>query len=120
MGSTTTFEVRGVRSELALFTSFYLSSIASRAPRVLRAARWPRITNYDDRWSWIVGSVVPKFRRLDADMRLVDASLRRIFADGRTYSSLPCVVPSDALTDPASVVAGLCCPNAQTYQDLAA
>ena len=93
MGSTTTFEVRGVRGELAFFTSFYLSSIASRAPHVLRAATWPRITNYDDRWSWIVGSVVPKFRRLDADRRLVDASLRRIFADGRTYSSLPCVVP---------------------------
>ena len=100
MGSTTTFDVRGVRSELAYFTSFYLSSIATRAPRVLRAARWPRITNYDDRWSWIVRSVVPKFRRLDADMRLVDVSLRRIFADGRTYSLLPCVVPRDALTRP--------------------
>jgi len=93
MGSTTTFDVRGVRSELAYFTSFYLSSIATRAPRVPRAARWPRITNYDDRWSWIVRSVVPKFRRLDTDMRLVDVSLRRIFADGRTYSLLPCVVP---------------------------
>jgi hypothetical protein len=56
-------------------------------------------------------------------MRLVDASLRRIFADGRTYSSLPCVVPRGAVSDPidpASVVAGLCCPNAQTYQHLAA
>ena len=41
-------------------------------------------------------------------------------ADGRTYSMLPCVVPRDALTDPASVVAGPCCPNAQTYGHLAA
>ena len=120
MGSTTTFDVRGVRSELAYFTSFYLSSIATRAPHVPRAARWPRITNYDDRWSWIVRSVVPKFRRLGADMRLVDVSLRRIFADGRTYSLLPCVVPREALTDPASVVADLCCPNARTYEHAAA
>ena len=80
-----------------------------------RATRWPRITDYDDRWNWIVRSVVPRFRRLDADMRLIDASLRRIFAEGRTYSSMPCVVPHAPLTDPASVVAGLCCPNAQTY-----
>jgi hypothetical protein len=109
-----------VRGELSYFTSFYLSSIATRAPHVPRAARWPRITNYDDRWSWIVRSVVPKFRRLDADMRLVDVSLRRIFDDGRTYSLLPCVVPRDASTDPAWVVAGLCCPNAHTYGHLAA
>jgi hypothetical protein len=53
-------------------------------------------------------------------MRLVDVSLRRIFADGRTYSLLPCVVPLEALTDPASVVADLCCPNAQTYGHAAA
>ena len=73
------------RSELASSPR----STSPRSPRgahVPRAARWPRITNYDDRWSWIVRSVVPKFRRLDADMRLVDVSLRRIFADGRTYS----------------------------------
>ena len=85
-----------------------------------RALVQPHFTNYDDRWSWIVGSVVPKFRRLDADMRLVDVSLPRIFADGRTYSLLPCVVPRDAMSDPASVVAGLCCPNARTYGHLAA
>ena len=41
MGSTTTFDVRGVRSELAYFTSFYLSSIATRAPHV-RARRGGR------------------------------------------------------------------------------
>ena len=115
MGSTTTFEVRGARQELTYFTSFYLSSIAKRIPHLLRTKGWPRITNYDDRWNWIVSSVVPRFRRLDADLRLIDASLRRIFDEGRTYSSMPCVVPKAPLDSPALVVATLCCPNAQTY-----
>ena len=115
MGSTTTFEVRGARRELAYFTSFYLSSVAKRIPHILRANGWPRITNYDDRWNWIVSSVVPRFRRLDADRHLIDVSLRRIFDEGRTYSSMPCVVPHAPLNSPALVVATLCCPSAQTY-----
>ena len=38
-------------------------------------------------------SIVPRFRRFDADMRLVDASLRRIFDEARDYASNPCVLP---------------------------
>ena len=83
MGATTTFEVRGVRQEAAYFTSFYVSSLATRIPHAFRAKGWPRIADYDDRWSWIVTSVVPRFRRLDAHLALVDASLRRIFDEGR-------------------------------------
>ena len=116
MGSTTTFEVHGVRQEAAYFTSFYVSSLAARIPHAFRAKGWPRITDYDDRWSWIVTSVVPRFRRLDAHLPLIDASLRRIFDEGRVYSSMPCVVPHLPLTDPALAVADLCCPNAQTYR----
>ena len=115
MGATTTFEVRGVRQEAAYFTSFYVSSLATRIPHAFRAKGWPRITDYDDRWSWIVTSVVPRFRRLDAHMALVDASLRRIFDEGRTYSAMPCVVPLAPLTSPAMVLDTLCCPSARTY-----
>ena len=46
---------------------------------------------YDDRWRWIVTSIVPRFRRFDADMRLADTSLRRIFDEARDYASNPCV-----------------------------
>ena len=67
------------------------SPAGSRA--VLRARAWPRITRYDDRWRWIVTSVVPRFRRFDADTGLIDASLRRIFDEARDYASNPCVVP---------------------------
>ena len=60
---------------------------------MLRAQAWPRITRFDDRWRWLVTSVVPRFRRLDADTRLVDASLRRISDEARAFASLPCVLP---------------------------
>ena len=93
LGAATSFEVRGARGELRYFTSFYLYSITRGAPYVLRASSWPRITRYDDRWRWITTSVVPHFRKLDADMRRVDSSLRRIFDDARGYAATPCVLP---------------------------
>jgi hypothetical protein len=63
IGALTRFEVRGARRE------------------------------FDDRWRWLETSVVPRFRRFDADMRLVDASLRRILEQARHYASMPCVLP---------------------------
>ena len=93
IGSATSFEVRGVRREIAYFTSFYLYSLTRGMPQVLRARAWPRITRFDDRWCWIVTSVVPRFRRFDADTRLIDASLRRIVDEARDYASMPCVLP---------------------------
>ena len=97
IGSALTFEVRGVRQEVAYFTSFYLYSLTRGIPQALRAQAWPRITRFDDRWRWIVTSIVPRFRRFDADTRLVDASLRRIFDEARDYASNPCVLPRAAV-----------------------
>jgi hypothetical protein len=91
IGSATSFEVRGVRREVACFTSFYLYSLTRGSPPSLRAQAWPRITRFDDRWRWLMASVVPHFRRIDA--RLVDASLRRIFDEARDFASAPCVLP---------------------------
>jgi hypothetical protein len=48
---------------------------------------------FDDRWRWLVTSVVPQFRRFDADTRLVDASLRHIFDEARDFASTPCLLP---------------------------
>jgi hypothetical protein len=93
IGSATTFEVRGIWRDIAYFTSFYLSSL----PQAVRHGRWgkswPRITRFEDRWRWISLSVVPRFRRFDADSRLIDVSLRRIVDEARVYASTPCVVP---------------------------
>jgi hypothetical protein len=108
IGSATSFEVRGVRQEIAYFTSFYMYSLTRGIPHALRAQAWPRITRFDDRWNWLVKSVVPRFRRFDADTRLVDASLRRIFDQARDLASAPCVPPSPADRDFA--------PNAQKWR----
>ena len=51
------------------------------------------MTRYDDRWRWIVASVVPRFRRFEADTSSIDATLRRIFDEARDYASNPCVLP---------------------------
>ena len=89
IGSALTFEVRGVRPEATYFTSFYLYSMT----HAVRGRAWPRITRLDDRWRWIVTSIVPRFRRFDADIPLADASLSRIFDEARDYASNPCVLP---------------------------
>ena len=93
IGSATSFEVRGVRHEVAYFTSFYLYSVTRGMPGAVRAQSWPRITRFDDRWRWLVMSVVPRFRRFDADTRLLDESLQRIFDEAREYASAPCIHP---------------------------
>ena len=93
LGCATSFEVRGVRHEAAYFTSFYLYSLTRRLPQALRTRSWPRITRFDDRWGWLVSSVVPRFRRFDSDPRLISASLRRIANDASAYAAMPCVPP---------------------------
>jgi hypothetical protein len=93
IGATTSFEVRGVRQEVAYFTSFYLNSLRRGVPHALREHTWPRITCLDDRWRWLEMSVVPRFRRLDANTHLIGASLRRISDEARDYAAIPCVIP---------------------------
>jgi hypothetical protein len=99
IGAALTFEVRGMRQEASHFTSFYLYSLTRGIPQTLHARAWPRITRFGDRWRWIATSIVPRFQRFDADMRLADASLRRIFDEARDYASNPCVIPRSPQTD---------------------
>ena len=100
IGSASSFEVRGVRQEIADFTSFYLYSFTRGIPHALRERAWPRITRFEDRWRWLVASVVPRFRRFDADTQLVDASLRHIFDEARDFASSPCVLPPSPADGP--------------------
>jgi hypothetical protein len=93
IGSATRFEVRGMRHEAALFTSFYLAALTHGVGHLQGGHIWPRISHFDDRWCWLVASVVPRFRRFDDDPRLIDASLRRILDQARAYTSMPCIVP---------------------------
>ena len=93
IGSALSFEVRGMRHEVAYFTSFYYYALTGGMRQVLHARAWPRITRFDDRWRWIVTCIVPRFRRFDADTHLLDASLRRVFHEAHAYASNPCVLP---------------------------
>ena len=93
IGSATSFEARGVRREVASFTSFYLYLLTRGIPHALRAHAWPKITRFDDRWRWLVTSVVPRFRGLDAHACLVNASLRHIVDEARDFASTPCILP---------------------------
>ena len=68
----------------------------TRDPARTAAQAWPRITRFDDRWCWLLASVVPRFRRFAADTQLIDASLRRIADLSRVYASMPCIVPSSS------------------------
>ena len=105
IGSALSFEVRGVRQEASYFTSFYGYSLGRGIPHALRSQAWPRITRFDDRWRWIVTSIVPRFRRFEADGRLVDAGLCRIADEVRKHASNRCVLPR--LSAPGCVPSGL-------------
>jgi hypothetical protein len=100
IGSATSFEARGVRRQVAFFTSFYLYSLTRGIPHALRTRAWPKITRFDDRWHWLVTSVVPHFRRLDANTRMVNASLRHIVDEARDFASTPCVLPRSLADGP--------------------
>ena len=93
LGAATSFEAQGVRRETAYFTSFYVYSLTLGMPHVVQGRAWPRITLLDDRWRWLVASVVPHFRRFDADSTSIDAGMQRIFDEALAYASAPCVLP---------------------------
>jgi hypothetical protein len=101
IGSALSFEVRGLREEVSYFTSFYYYALTQGHRHVMQARAWPRITRFDDRWRWVVTCIVPRFRRLDVDTRLVDASLWRVFEEARIYASNPCVLPRSPDASPA-------------------
>lgn len=93
LGAVTAFDVRGVRHEVRYFTSFSLFSLGGGLAGAVRGGPWPRITRFEDRWRWLEHSVVPRFRRLDAQPHLVRASLDRVIADAQHYAGRPCVLP---------------------------
>ena len=92
IGSATTFEAHGVRQDAAYFTSFYLSSLRRAVRHGRWGQSWPRITRFEDRWRWLSTSIVPRFRRFDADSSLIHASLRRIVDEARVHASTPCLL----------------------------
>lgn len=91
-GSALSFEARGLRQEASYFSSFYTYSFGRGIPAVVRSRAWPRVTRFEDRWRWILASIVPRFQRFDADTRVVDAKLRRILDHVRGQVPGPAVL----------------------------
>lgn len=60
----------------------------------LRTRTVPSMARFDDRWRWLETSVVPRFRRLDADQDLVDRTLGHIVDEATRYAHMPCLVPT--------------------------
>lgn len=94
MGSTTSFEVRGLRQQIRYFTSFSAYSLTGGLAAALAARTIPKITRFDERWRWLETTVVPRFRRLDADQDLIDRTLLHIIQQAKRYADLPCLVPT--------------------------
>lgn len=93
IGSATTFETRGPCQAVEYFTSFYLYTLARTSPRGRGRRLWPRITNYDDRWRWLESSVVPRFRRFEADPHVIRGILRHILDQDHQHAPSPCGTP---------------------------
>ena len=106
LGSATSFDVRGVRQRVGYFTSFYSYSLARGTASRSGAYAWPRITRFEDRWRWLEGSVVPRFRRLADDTRLLDAGLQHIANEARVYASTPCLLPRSIQTSTSKPTLG--------------
>ena len=99
LGSATSFDVRGVRQEVGVLHLVLQLLARPRHPVPVRVrTAWPRITRFEDRWRWLEASVVPRFRRLDDDTRLLDAGLQHIANEARVYASTPCLLPRSIQT----------------------
>lgn len=83
IGSATTFDSRGPRRAFAFFTSFFLYTLVRKNPRGLGGRLLPLVTNFDDRWRWLESSVIPRYRRVDADPYVMRTILQRILDHGR-------------------------------------
>lgn len=78
MGAATTFDSRGPCHAIESFTSFYFYTLVHTNPSGTNGRVGPLVTNYDDRWRWLVSSVVPRFQRVDANSEVIQAILRPI------------------------------------------
>jgi hypothetical protein len=90
LGTASAFDVRGLRQELAYFTSFYGYSFTRGMQQVVNTRTWPNVRRLDERWRWLTCSVVPRFRRFEAERALVDTSLSRVLEEAARFASMQC------------------------------
>ncbi len=82
-GATAGFEASGLMRATSLLTSFYVHSLP-RSVRRRAAGRFPPLlTSFEDRWAWIDGAIIPRFRRYEARGARLSRTLGTIIAEAR-------------------------------------
>jgi hypothetical protein len=82
-GATAGLDVDGLRRATAVLTSFSVYSLRRRRPS--RGAPLPLLTSYDDRWAWMEGSIVPRFRRHEHTSTALRRTLVGIIAESQGH-----------------------------------
>lgn len=93
--ATAGFEARGLWRATSLMTSFYGHALARRLRRGALGPLPPLLTSLEDRWAWMDGSIVPRFRQHEARGGRLQRSLGEIidYAQGTGPTALASPAP---------------------------
>ena len=87
-GATAGLDVDGRRRVTSVLTSFYGYSLRRRV-RAAGGTRLPLLTSFDDRWAWMQGSILPRFRRHERRDEGLRRTLSAIIDEARGRSPSP-------------------------------
>lgn len=82
-GATAGFEATGLVRVTSLLTSFYVHALPRRLRSRATGRGLPLLTSFDDRWDWIDGAIVPRFRRHEGRGAVFPRALAAIIEDAR-------------------------------------
>lgn len=86
-GATAGLDADGLRRLSAVLTSFYGYSLRRRIWPPGRSGP-PLLTSFDDRWAWIEGSIVPRFRRHEGMGDGFRRTLERVVGEASRQNAL--------------------------------
>ena len=81
-GATAGLDVEGLRRFTAVLTSFYGYSLRRGIRRPGRSGP-PLMTSFEDRWAWLEGSIMPRFRRYEGAGEGLRRTLTAIVREAR-------------------------------------
>lgn len=81
-GASAGFEVGGLWKATSVLSSFYSHTLRNRMPSAAKR-RLPLLTSYDDRWAWIDGAIVPRFRTFEGRKGRLEKTLTAIIDEAR-------------------------------------
>lgn len=87
LGAGFGIRVHGIARSIGLFTSFLGFVLTRGLGATLRSGRLPLVTRFTDRWRWIEGAILPRFRRFEKDRAEMTEAMEWIIADATRRSS---------------------------------